>query len=409
MRDWNVIGHLVVVPAVLVLIGVMLYDIWHSPNPNQNTWWTEVRKQQQALKVEPIVSPEYREVSTPPSTAQSANRLEHRSNESFSIAIGLPMESTCKEFGGEADCDFLNELPNDHGTSHELNSLVRTVDVYDLPDQRISFPVMRLEQRDQLSIETMSDFERHVRAPAKETVEKRLSIVIDDNWSMANHETDRMKQNLVDSANVIYKHLKRQPRIRLVIRFDEDGPRAVYTGRGKSKQPGFYHEIWLDTNGYQPQVIYQFAHEFGHVIQNYNRFSSKTDYENAWFHEALCEVASIYALYSLDENGELKGYVDDYRQAARERLALITEFKPWILEAERRLRDMAPELDRETQAVVAYRLLPVFEKYPALWDTLWELPTTSRRLSAYLAQWRRRVDATDRYLIDHLERALLGS
>ena len=430
MRDWNTFGHLIVIPAVLIVIGVMLYSVWQSPNPNQNTWWTEVRKEQQNLEVEPIVSPEYRIINSSQNPDRSVSPAAPDSNRSvsataldssrsvspaaqgseskFSVANELPTDSKCKAFGGDIDCDLRNELPIENLTSEARGREAKTVELYKLPGQWEQLPVTPSSSWNHRSVKVESDFEQHLKV-AEKVVSNQLSIVMDDNWPLARRELDRIERVIEDSANVIYKHLRDEPRIRLVIRFDEEGPVAVYTGRGKSKQPGVYREIWLATNGYEPQVIYQFAHEFGHVIQDYDRFSSKPAYKNAWFHEALCELASIYVLHNLDENGNLRKYVDDHLRPARERLAQIQDFKSWLLETEQHLRHMAPELDRESQAVVAYRLLPLFESYPELWGTLWELPTTSRSLSAYLAQWRRRVDAEDRYLIDRVRKALFST
>jgi hypothetical protein len=43
--------------------------------------------------------------------------------------------------------------------------------------------------------------------------------------------------------------------------------------------------------------IYQFAHEFAHILSNYERHAdSKVARQHEWFEEALCEVASLYAL-----------------------------------------------------------------------------------------------------------------
>ena len=41
------------------------------------------------------------------------------------------------------------------------------------------------------------------------------------------------------------------------------------------------------------RYVYQFAHEFCHVLSNYNRLKYC---KNEWFHEAICELASIFTL-----------------------------------------------------------------------------------------------------------------
>ena len=56
------LGPLLIIPGVIVVIGVMFILGWNQ-EPNPNAWWTEVRKEQELLKVEPILTPEYTEVS----------------------------------------------------------------------------------------------------------------------------------------------------------------------------------------------------------------------------------------------------------------------------------------------------------------------------------------------------------
>jgi len=41
------------------------------------------------------------------------------------------------------------------------------------------------------------------------------------------------------------------------------------------------------------QYAYQFAHEFCHILSDYERLRSTP---NQWFHESLCELASLFTL-----------------------------------------------------------------------------------------------------------------
>ncbi len=59
------------------------------------------------------------------------------------------------------------------------------------------------------------------------------------------------------------------------------------------------------------QFTYQFAHEFCHVVSGYERLK---DNPNSWFHEAICELASIFTLRRMLSDWKLfPRYVDWYR------------------------------------------------------------------------------------------------
>lgn len=65
------------------------------------------------------------------------------------------------------------------------------------------------------------------------------------------------------------------------------------------------------------------------------------------------------------------------------------------------------ELDRKANAVVAYRLLPIFMKYPELWNTLKSLPKSDSLIGEYLDEWKQSVKHQDKQLIDLVSNCLL--
>ena len=85
------LSPLFIVPAVLLVIGVMFVAGWNS-EPNQNAWWTEVRKEQEALEAESVVAPEYLSIEAEPQYGKQ-----------------LDAEHTCKAFGGTVDCGLEQE------------------------------------------------------------------------------------------------------------------------------------------------------------------------------------------------------------------------------------------------------------------------------------------------------------
>ena len=95
----------------------------------------------------------------------------------------------------------------------------------------------------------------------------------------------------------------------IVVRHKEpEGPRLLY-----SRTPNGSYVIWLDTERMRiAQNIFQFAHEYGHVMSNYYQ---TLILHNQWFNESLSSMASLYALRKMDEKIQggywLNVYVDN--------------------------------------------------------------------------------------------------
>ena len=158
------------------------------------------------------------------------------------------------------------------------------------------------------------------------------------------------------------------------------------------------------------QYVYQFAHEFCHVLSNYDRLK---DCKNEWFHEAICELASIFTLRRMDRKGwfgEKEGVFQWYeRNEVREKkcqeIKGIDETKinlmDWLSDYEEEMRDISTERNingdrhkgyRAIYALVAYALLPVFEENPNGWNTIRTLPPSNSRIEQYLKDWLQSTD-----------------
>ena len=57
---------------------------------------------------------------------------------------------------------------------------------------------------------------------------------------------------------------------------------------------------------------------------------------------------------------------------------------------------------RDRNAVVAYRLLPIFEAHPQGWNTVRSLPTSEGALNEYLLDWYGQVDPRDREFVGRI-------
>ena len=172
------------------------------------------------------------------------------------------------------------------------------------------------------------------------------------------------------------------------------------------------------TGGYWCQYIYQFAHEFCHVLSKYERLRANP---NNWFHESLCELASIFVLKAMavkwlteptfhgsqDYANKINSYVVDCMSRDGTHLSAGETLSEWIVdkEAELRREPVALENQRLNQSLIAYELLPLFESQPSGWNAVTCLPTSTALLREYLGQWHSRVETDDKRFVSHIAEA----
>ena len=164
-------------------------------------------------------------------------------------------------------------------------------------------------------------------------------------------------------------------------------------------------------DNYWGQFAFQFSHEFCHVLSNYERLRSNP---NQWFHEALCELASVFTLRRMAERWptqppypnwaeyapSLASYADDLLNNENRGLPAGMSLRHWLSVHEEQLRS-DPYL-RDLNAVVAYQLLPIFEAEPTGWNAVRNMPSSSGYLVEYLADWRASVASADKPFVKRL-------
>lgn len=153
---------------------------------------------------------------------------------------------------------------------------------------------------------------------------------------------------------------------------------------------------------------YQFAHEFCHVVSDYERLGENP---NNWFHEALCELASVFALRRMAERwptqppylhwagyaSALSDYADNLLADENRQMPGGLTLANWLPVHEGELRQ-DPHV-RVKNAVVAYRLLPLFEAEPSGWNAVRSLPSSTGILTEYLADWHEGVRTADKSFV----------
>ncbi len=189
----------------------------------------------------------------------------------------------------------------------------------------------------------------------------------------------------------------------------DDDPITLY--RSSPIEP--FRILLSARGGYWCQFAYQFSHELCHVLTDYERLKENP---NNWFHEAICELASIFALRRMAEGWltcppypnrydyaeSLGEYAQNYLSREERQLPAGMTLSHWLTEKEEILR--ANRYQRDRNAVVAYSLLPSFEQEPSGWNAIRNLPVSSTRFRDYLLEWRSQVEDIDQPFVDRIIR-----
>ena len=143
------------------------------------------------------------------------------------------------------------------------------------------------------------------------------------------------------------------------------------------------YQMFLTADGRQwARYAYEFAHELSHILTDFQHIDPAVASYNQWFAEALCEVASLYALKRLAFEWEVAppyphwgAYAPQFQRYAERmlteehrRLPADTTLARWFEKNQSRLR--ASPYRRDYNEVVANLLLPLFEENPEIWEAI---------------------------------------
>ena len=164
------------------------------------------------------------------------------------------------------------------------------------------------------------------------------------------------------------------------------------------------------------QYAFQFGHEFGHILCNYDR----DKHPNKWFEESICEVASLFALRQMARDWAVKppypnwkSYAKSLNNYADNRLKKFNKFKGkafgrWL---KKHIGNMSGAVtDRDKNGVVAANLLALFEEEPEQWPAVGWLntgtPPRNQSFRAYLINWHNSAPKKHRKFIRKVAKAL---
>ncbi len=169
---------------------------------------------------------------------------------------------------------------------------------------------------------------------------------------------------------------------------------------------------------YWAQYAYQGAHEFGHILCGFR----EGDETNLWFEEALCEMASIFAVKGMAETWKTDAPYPNWRDFSKALASYAADVEgKYALDGDddlacfyREHADVLEETatDREKNGRVAVQLLPLFEEKPEHWRALAFLNVgktrEKRTFRAYLGDWKRNCPDEHKSLVEEIERRFFG-
>jgi hypothetical protein len=235
--------------------------------------------------------------------------------------------------------------------------------------------------------------------------------VLPGDWGGADRQD--VENLLVSVARELWVYFPERSLKPIVVAPTERHPVAGY-----AKGPDGEYFVYLSARGrHWSQYAYQFAHEFTHILSNYEKNGRSLVRRNQWFDESLCETASLFTLRRLGASW-LKGdsvpyphwkpygtalqtYVRDLLAQPHRVLTAKSGFAEWYRGNAEAL-DQNPYL-RERDEVVAGMLLPLFEEYPEAWSTIAYLnlqeSDATGSFHEYLANWHRNTPERQRPLV----------
>ena len=222
---------------------------------------------------------------------------------------------------------------------------------------------------------------------------------------------ENVRQVLRSAAGELWSHFPDRD-LKPILVEPKGGP-ITLTARGAKGE----YQVRLATGGtLWAQYTYQFAHEFCHILCNYDEDPSRC----RWFEETICELASLFVLRRSGETWKTrppypnwKDYAKSLVEYADGRIKSATlpagkTFAEWYRENADALASNA--VDRERNTIAAVQLLPLFEKAPEHWEAVtWlntEKLTDSHTITEYLRAWRFNSPGKHRGFITDLAKAL---
>lgn len=129
--------------------------------------------------------------------------------------------------------------------------------------------------------------------PANQSGDALTIRVEGDDWGSANRQD--IEVLLYAVAHALVPATNGQPVRTVVVGHTDGAPKVLYDRGAGGEYRVLLHA--RDTNWHL--YVYEFAHEFCHIVANYDEPAHGGVRLNQWFDESLCETASLFALDKL--------------------------------------------------------------------------------------------------------------
>ncbi len=234
----------------------------------------------------------------------------------------------------------------------------------------------------------------------------RPDIVVNPGaWDLSVNDMDEL---LTGVRDVFGDHLLYPFDSDIIVKYKSpEGPRVLY-----SRASDGSYIIWLDVREGAAQPIFQFAHEYAHILSNYRDATPYT--EQLWFEESIAALASFYGLKEMekklgartDQNGQISSMmVRMYHDNLRASVTQPANFFAWY-QANKTQLESNPHL-RGKNNIVAVELLDIFALYPdEAWNAVRYMNRGSiragRTLTTYLNAWWDTTPKRWQFIVEHV-------
>jgi len=218
-------------------------------------------------------------------------------------------------------------------------------------------------------------------------------IIEDGDWGEV--ETNEIHQVLSSTLSVLQPSCPTLQKYTIVVSTTSGDPKVLYELRDGHA----YHIQLTAKNRHWCQYVFQFAHELGHIMCNFNQ----ENHANLWFEESICEVASLYALQrmgnkwdQISDGTNPKEYAQEFEKYRVRRIKESSYPVNFQLAAwwnqNRSILSQNPHL-RKQNIWVALTLYDLFDQNPTIaWSACFYLnnsPTHRKTdFEQYLQNWK---------------------
>ena len=207
--------------------------------------------------------------------------------------------------------------------------------------------------------------------------------MIGENWNADGTEIKKVLDSAAAQILIYFPDRKLNP---ILVSHGQEVPITL-----DAKGPSGEYQVRLATGStYWAQYSYQFAHELGHILCNYDRHHAG---RNQWFEESLCETSSLFVLSRMGHAWKSdppypnwKDWGVHFDVYLNEILAKRSRRLPPDLTMPMWLKSNLPDLSQERRLtersmLAATYLLPLFQDDPHGWECLNWLNLGGRTMS----------------------------